>query len=164
MDVKLVMFKRDGQRKDFPITQKVTVLGRGEECGLKMPLPAVSRKHCEILKGGDNLKVRDLASSNGTYVNNKRINETALKAGDRLVIGSVVFTVQLDGRPEKITPVKTRGEKAASGVGRPAAQGEIIELEADIASEAGNAEESDPIAALEAMASEAKKNQPEKKK
>lgn len=158
MNVKLIMFKRDGQRKEFPITQKVTVLGRGEECGLRLPLPAVSRKHCEIHQTADSLKVRDLASANGTYVNNKRVNETLLVAGDRLVVGSVVFTLQVNGKPEKITPVKTRGEKAAEAAGAAVAEDEVVELEADVAAEISQSTESDdPIAALEALAAQHKK-------
>jgi len=174
MDVKLVMFKRDGKRKDFKVKTEKTVLGRGEECDLRVPLLNVSRKHCELTLGEDELRVRDLASSNGTYVNNRRINETTLKAGDRLVIGPVVFTVQIDGQPSEITPIRTKAEKSAEAEAAPPAQPapagapqadqpteeaeEVIELEPDEApAGAGPDEESDPIAALEALAEQSKK-------
>jgi len=114
MKVKLVMFKADGQRKDVPITGPVTVLGRGEDCNLRLPVVDVSRRHCELRMSGDELKVKDLGSSNGTYVNNRRINEAGLSAGDRLVIGPVVFTIQIDGQPEEIREVKTRGQRLAA--------------------------------------------------
>jgi len=128
MKVKLVMFKADGQRKDVPITGPVTVLGRGEDCNLRLPVVDVSRRHCELRLSGDKLTVKDLGSSNGTYVNNKRINEAGLDAGDRLVIGPVVFTVQIDGRPEEIREVKTRGQRlAATEVSQ---VDEVVELEA----------------------------------
>ena len=149
MDVKLVIFKRDGQRKDFSILHDNTVIGRAEDCSLRIPLPSVSRRHCELVKTGGELKVRDLASSNGTYVNNRRVTEATLKAGDRLLIGPVVFTVQIDGAPEEIKPVKPQATVAAAATG--AQEDEIVDLEADvIAAE----EDSDPIAALEALASE----------
>lgn len=155
MDVNLVMFKTNGQRKDFPITAPVTVLGRGENCDLRVPLVSVSRRHCEITTSGRQIKAKDLASSNGTYVNNKRITEVELSAGDRLVIGPVVFTVQIDGQPEEIKPVKTKGEKEAE-------QAEVVDLQAaqdeQTASQAlePTTEEIDPIAALEALAAENK--------
>ena len=150
MDVKLVMFKRDGQRKDFKIRGDTTVIGRAEDCSLRIPLLAVSRKHCELIRSEQDVRVRDLASSNGTYVNNRRVNETALKAGDRLVVGPIVFTVQIDGVPEQINPVKTKLPAAAQAA---AGEDEIVDLEADV----DVTEETDPIAALEALADHSKK-------
>ncbi len=157
MDVKLVMFKADGQRKDIPLTESSTIIGRGEDCGLRVPLLAVSRHHCELSIDGDTLKVKDLGSSNGTYVNNDRINETLLVAGDRVSIGSVIFTVQIDGQPDEIAAIQAP-ESAAE---------EIVDLEADVMDkdateedaflrmeDESDVEELDPIAALEALAAE----------
>lgn len=157
MDVKLVMFKRDGQRKDFMVGHDKTLIGRGEDCALRVPLLSVSRRHCELVKAEADLTVRDLASSNGTYVNNQRVNEKQLKPGDRLSIGPVIFTVQIDGAPEQIKPVKSKAKAAAAAV-TPGQQGEeIVDLEADIEVE----EQADPIAALEALAAESsEKEQP----
>lgn len=170
MDVNLVMFKTDGTRKDFPLANPVTVIGRGENCDLRVPLVSVSRRHCELSITGDQLKAKDLASSNGTYVNNKRITEMVLSAGDRLVIGPVVFTVQIDGVPEEIAPVKTKAEQAAEAQ----VSEEVVDLEpvaeADKSAEEAAAaaleptEEIDPIAALEALAAESKKADEEKDK
>ncbi len=166
MDVKLVMFKPNGQRKDIAVSQKLTVFGRGENCDVQIPLENVSRRHCEISFTGEEVKVKDLASSNGTYVNNKRVNETVLQAGDRLVVGPVVFTVQIDGNPGAIEPQKTRGEK-----GKSAGADDVVELEADVIDNTAGSDdfltaalggsssgpELDPIAALEALAAEGQK-------
>jgi pSer/pThr/pTyr-binding forkhead associated (FHA) protein len=149
MDVKLVMFKSDGQRKDFPVSSSATVLGRGEECDLRIPLLNVSRKHCELQLSPKGVKVKDLASANGTYVNNKRVTEVDLKAGDRLVIGPVVFTIQIDGKPDTIKPVKTRAQQAKPAAAEAASE-EVVELEAVGAG--GGAD--DVISALEALAAE----------
>jgi pSer/pThr/pTyr-binding forkhead associated (FHA) protein len=158
MDVKLIMFKRDGQRKEFQIRRGASSIGRGEECSLRIPLASVSRKHCQLAKDDQALKVRDLGSSNGTFLNNRRITEATLNAGDRLVIGPIVFTVQINGKPEEIRPAKTTAPAAmAEG------EDEVIELEADGTDETAPAisEDSDPIAALEALASQNKpKKQP----
>jgi len=115
MDVNLVMFKPDGQRKDFPLTNTVSVVGRGEECELQIPLLNVSRRHSEIRLDGEIIRVKDLASSNGTYLNNQRISEGELSAGDRLSIGPIVFTVQVDGQPGEVAPVKSEGQVVAEG-------------------------------------------------
>ena len=166
MDVKLVMFKEDGQRKDFALSGEVTTIGRKEDCELRVPVADVSRKHAQITVGPDGVVLKDLGSSNGTFVNNKRVTELTLKAGDRVVVGPVVFTVQIDGVPEDVKPIKTRGQQMAEA-GDESVEG-IVDLEADViaadeadalaAAEAGaEAEEIDPIAALEAMAAESDK-------
>lgn len=107
MDVCLVMFKADGARRDFPLTRDRIVIGRTSSCDLRIPLSSVSRQHCEVYKDSSGAKLRDLGSSNGTYHNNVRVQEVSLAAGDEIVIGPVVFTVQIDGKPETIEPVRT---------------------------------------------------------
>ncbi len=113
MEVKLVMFKAKSQRKDFPIVNELTVIGRGTGCDLRVPVLSVSRKHCELTVNDDGVSIHDLGSSNGTYVNNERIETHALQAGDRVVVGPIAFTVQIDGEPAEIQPVKTRGQMIA---------------------------------------------------
>jgi len=105
MNAILVMFRPDGQRRDFPVTKSSTLIGRGEECSMRVPLSQVSRKHCELIQNNGSLKLKDLGSSNGTYVNGKRVLEKKLKPGDRVQVGSVVFTVQIDGEPGQIEPL-----------------------------------------------------------
>jgi len=116
MDVNLIMFKENGQRKDFPIKGKSCVVGRREDCDLRIPLPAISRRHCKFVKGDVGLELKDLASSNGTFVNNQRVQETILKAGDRVVIGPVVFVVQIDGDPAGLLPVELDVAPAAASL------------------------------------------------
>ena len=99
MQVVLVMFRADGERKSFSITRDVTVMGRREDCDFRIPLGDISRKHCRLIKEDEALKVEDLGSSNGTYVNGKRVHDAELAPGDTVQIGPVVFVVQLDGQP-----------------------------------------------------------------
>jgi pSer/pThr/pTyr-binding forkhead associated (FHA) protein len=173
MEVSLVMFKPNGQRKDFPLLNPRTILGRAESCDLRIPLLSVSRRHCELGVGDEGLTVRDLASSNGTYVNNERVNEAELNPGDRLVVGPVVFTVQIDGQPEEIQPVKTRGQVLAEQ--SHAGADDIVSLEEELAAELGDggldetnvsefeaepvAEVVDPMDALAAMGPEDEEEQ-----
>lgn len=112
MDVVLVYFKKDGERKDFPLESGKTVLGRKDNCALRVPLEQISREHCEFEVTDDSVVLRDLNSSNGTYVNNKRIAEEQLKPGDQVVVGPVVFIVQIDGEPASPEPVKPHLEAA----------------------------------------------------
>lgn len=77
----------------------VTRLGRAEECEISLDDITVSRWHAEILRDGDDYRVRDAGSLNGTYVNNERIDEAVLHQGDELQIGKfrMVFFQKGDG-------------------------------------------------------------------
>lgn len=166
MDVKLVMFKANGQKKEFNVTNETTIIGRGEECDLRIPLAGVSRQHCELAKG-EELVIKDKASSNGTYVNNRRVNEVALKAGDRVVVGPIVFTVQIDGKPESIENLKTKAQRVTETDKDEADEADVTfqpdgEMEEEEVEDAASYEDLDPIAALEAMAAESKKKEKEK--
>jgi predicted component of type VI protein secretion system len=99
MQVVLVMFRADGERRSFSIVRDMTVVGRREDCDLRIPLGEVSRKHCRIIKDGDSIRLEDLGSSNGTYHNGQRCREATLGPGDTLQIGPVTFMVQIDGVP-----------------------------------------------------------------
>ncbi|MBI5725131.1 MAG: FHA domain-containing protein [Planctomycetes bacterium] len=110
MDVKLVMFKADGQKKEFSVPGPSAIIGRGEDCDLRVPILSVSRHHCEVTLYEDGVGVKDLGSSNGTFINNTKITEAGVEAGDLLAIGPIVFIVQIDGVPENITPKMVRGK------------------------------------------------------
>jgi pSer/pThr/pTyr-binding forkhead associated (FHA) protein len=72
----------------------VTSLGRGGDCFIRIKSSQVSRKHCELLEVGDKLSVRDLGSSNGTFVNGQRVaGQQVLKPGDELTLGGVTLRV-----------------------------------------------------------------------
>ena len=77
----------------------------------------VSRKHCRIVHQDDKTTVQDLGSANGTYLNSERVMEAVVNAGDRLIIGGIAFTVQIDGVPDKIEPPSASSSSAARGEG-----------------------------------------------
>jgi len=105
MDVNLILFKKDGSQKAFPLPNNAAVIGRRHDCDLRIPLMSVSRRHCQISYNKDTLKVRDIGSRNGIYLNGKRIDDEAtLRAGDYLRIGPLTFLLQIDGQPVKIVP------------------------------------------------------------
>jgi pSer/pThr/pTyr-binding forkhead associated (FHA) protein len=99
MQVVLVMLRGDGERRSFSIVRDVTVIGRREDCDFRIPLGDISRKHCRLVKQNGVLMIQDLGSSNGTFINNKRIQEAELSPGDSLQLGGVSFVVQIDGVP-----------------------------------------------------------------
>jgi len=114
MQVVLVMFRQDGERRSFSITRDVTVIGRREDCDFRIPLGEVSRKHCRLIKEGTSLRLEDLGSSNGTFRNGERVQEAELSPGDTLQVGPVIFVLQIDGVPsdEELQPVVPAPEEA----------------------------------------------------
>src|SRR5262245_25455047 len=72
-------------------------LGRNESCDYQILSSRVSREHAEIVKEGGHYRVRDLKSTNGTFVNGKRIDEHRLIDGDLFVIADVEFSFRKSG-------------------------------------------------------------------
>ncbi len=99
MQVVLAMFRAGGERRSFSVVRDMTVIGRREDCDLRIPLGEVSRKHCRIIRDGDTVRLEDLGSSNGTYHNNNRVQEAVLGPGDSIRVGPVTFVIQIDGVP-----------------------------------------------------------------
>lgn len=64
-----------------------TTIGRGAESTILFPVTAVSRTHAVILFDGRQFRVRDLHSTNGTYVNGRRVVESVLNHEDVLAVG-----------------------------------------------------------------------------
>ena len=102
MEATLVFVRADGQTQEVPLSPRRYVIGRQTDCQLRVPEAAVSREHAELVFDGDSLMVRDLGSSNGTYLNRHRIDQKMLAAGDILGIGSVAIVVKINGSPPVI--------------------------------------------------------------
>jgi pSer/pThr/pTyr-binding forkhead associated (FHA) protein len=69
-------------------------VGRAPLADFRLEAALVSRVHCRITAGHETLNVEDLASTNGTFVNDRRIDNGLLANGDRLRIGRVELTVE----------------------------------------------------------------------
>lgn len=83
-----------GGRSGFPLNRDRTVIGREVSCHVMLNDGSVSREHSAILKVAEGYYLRDLGSSNGTYVNGQRIQECLLQNGDQVAIGNVQFNFE----------------------------------------------------------------------
>lgn len=102
MDISLVIVQSSGRTQEVPVRKPRVVFGRKEECQFRVPVPSVSREHCELRIDGDRVIIRDLGSSNGTYVNAERVQEKELSPGDLIAVGPAVFVVRINGEPAQI--------------------------------------------------------------
>ena len=87
--------KQDGVR--IPLPDGEHLAGRvAPPATLLLEGTKVSKKHCVFTVSGEALKVDDLKSSNGLFVNGKRVDTSALKNKDRLVVGEFVLEVTVE--------------------------------------------------------------------
>jgi len=68
-----------------------TRIGRGADNELVLDLKHVSRYHAVLLAGPVHTTIEDLRSTNGVFVNGKRVSRHVLKEGDRVTIGKTNF-------------------------------------------------------------------------
>jgi transcriptional regulator with GAF, ATPase, and Fis domain len=85
----------------FAIDQDEITIGRDPINLLAIGDPSLSRRHCVITRDGECLKIRDLDSRNGTFVNGEAVKEAVLKNGDQLSFGDSVFLLQLADDAQK---------------------------------------------------------------
>ena len=89
------------------IRHDLTVVGRQENCDLRLDHKSVSKLHCVIVKTDGLLLLRDLGSTNGTRVNGQRVRRAALLPNDQVFIASYKFKVYL-GPDEPSAPPDER--------------------------------------------------------
>ena len=75
----------------YPLVRAITLMGRGTDADIRVEDPGVSRKHCEIVVGNPAI-IRDLKSTNGTFVDGIRIDESTLTEGAIVKLGGTAFT------------------------------------------------------------------------
>lgn len=100
---KLVVSAPGGQGHEFPLTSPVTTIGRGRGCDLVLDYGFVSRLHARLEQADDACTIVDCDSTNGTYLNGRRIEGAQpLAPGDRIAIGDVSIAF-LDSSSEEAT-------------------------------------------------------------
>ncbi len=75
----------------YAIHDEVIAIGRSSNLDIPIDDDNVSRRHAEIFLDGNCVKIKDLDSTNGTFVNSQRVNEAVLNDGDLILIGRVLF-------------------------------------------------------------------------
>lgn len=93
----LILLQEGGIRQTFPLTQRVTIVGRMPDNDIVLNKTSVSRHHAEIERLSDNYYIRDLGSTNGTLVNDKRVKRKKLQDGDRVTIATQHFLFKEEG-------------------------------------------------------------------
>lgn len=107
MNVTLVTVDLEGNTRDAVMKRARFLIGRREGCDIRIAVASISREHCELRVEDGRLLIKDLGSSNGTYVNRQRVQEVQLSPGDLIAVGPAVFVTRIEGQPADIDPIKS---------------------------------------------------------
>ncbi len=96
----MVIYGSDLGRK-YNLEAPALVVGRSSKSDIQIDQESVSRAHSRILNSGRAIRIRDLGSTNGTYVNDELIDERTLEDGDFIKIGRTIFKFLSGGNIER---------------------------------------------------------------
>jgi pSer/pThr/pTyr-binding forkhead associated (FHA) protein len=80
----------------------VKTIGRAKGANIILDAALVSRVHCRLEAGEDGVAVSDLSSTNGTFVNDKRVERAVLSVGDKLRVGRVELLLERSAGQAKL--------------------------------------------------------------
>ena len=92
---RLVVLSEGLTGRSHELKAEKTTVGRIEDNTFQIPDPSVSSHHCEVVLKGNDVVIRDLNSTNGTFINGQQITEATLKPSQILRLGQV--EVRLEG-------------------------------------------------------------------
>ena len=102
---RLVLLTEGFTGRSFELKAERSTVGRLEDNNFQIPAPSVSSHHCEILLKGNDVVVKDLDSTNGTFINGEQISELGLQVGQTVRFGSI------EARLEASAPTGASGKK-----------------------------------------------------
>src|SRR3982750_2887258 len=101
---KLIILNQGMSGRAYDLVAERTSVGRVEDNAFQITDPSVSSHHCEIQLRGPDIVIRDLNSTNGSYINDARITESILKPGQTLRLGQVELKLEPEGGSVAATP------------------------------------------------------------
>ncbi|HEV3438466.1 MAG TPA: FHA domain-containing protein [Gemmata sp.] len=94
------------------LVKDLTLVGRDEDCDLRLDHKSISKLHCVIVKTDGLLLIRDLGSTNGTRVNGQRVRRAALLPNDTLAVATLRFQIKFGAELEReINPESPKAKK-----------------------------------------------------
>ena len=103
---KLVILNQGMTGRTFDLSVERTTVGRVEDNAFQIADASVSSHHAEIILRGPDIVIKDLNSTNGSFIGSEKITETVLKPGQILKFGQVELRID-DGSPVSAPPAPT---------------------------------------------------------
>ena len=107
---KLVVIGGKLRGKEYPLEDGENILGRDPECSVHFPVQGVSKQHMSITVTGDVAYVKDLGSSNGTFLNGKIVKRGTVKSGDKIALPDSILQVVHVKEKKKVVKRKSAKE------------------------------------------------------
>jgi pSer/pThr/pTyr-binding forkhead associated (FHA) protein len=101
---KLVVLSAGMTGRTHELKVDKTTIGRVDDNAFQIMEPSVSSHHCEVLLRGKDVVIKDLNSTNGTFINGEKVSESAIKPGQILRLGQIEIRLETDtpaGGPKK---------------------------------------------------------------
>lgn len=111
--MRALLFPLDGG-DPIEVVKDMTLVGRAEDCDLRLDHKSVSKMHCVLVKTDGLLLCRDLGSTNGTRVNGQRVRRAALLPNDVLAVARFKYRIHL-GPGEPAAPANERTQQLEAG-------------------------------------------------
>jgi len=90
-DACMVVINGTDLGRRYALAQASVLIGRSSKVDIQIDEDSISRNHALLINDGEKVIVRDLGSTNGTYVNDIQISEHSLKDGDQIRVGRTIF-------------------------------------------------------------------------
>lgn len=117
LKVELKVLEGRQQGKAIPLNVRQFLIGREEDCHLRPNSDLVSRHHCVFTVDDFTVRLRDLGSTNGTFVNGERLQgQVVLKAGDHVSVGKLSFEVVIRKAAPVAATVGSHADDSSSNV------------------------------------------------
>lgn len=98
---RLILNAGTPQARELVLKDGVNTIGRGEANDFTISEPSVSTSHCQIIKTDGCVRLRDLGSTNGTFINGARVTEAELKSGP-ILLGAIEVMFEADGETPRV--------------------------------------------------------------
>ena len=125
---RLTVIKGFNKGEVFPLEEDEVIIGRGEENSIVLNIAEISRKHSVLTRVEEGYIIKDLDSTNGTFVDKKKVGDKyLLKPGDTIMLGDAIYlTYQVDADPEEtlvaLRPVEISSPDDTAEAPKPAAR------------------------------------------
>ena len=109
---KLVIQSAEQKGRSYELKVDKTTVGRVDDNTFQIADASVSSHHCEILLRGTDVVIKDLNSTNGTFINEEKISESVLKPGQKLRLGQIELSLETADAPATTTTAAPAGAPA----------------------------------------------------
>src|SRR6476646_933230 len=119
---KLLIKSESGAKVPHELSEELITVGRGPDNAILIDHPSVSGRHAQLQRVGDIYRLKDLDSTNGTQVNGQKVNETALRFGDRIRFGKIeaLFESDVSDQAQPLPEIQEVEARPAESSSRPA--------------------------------------------